>query len=260
MGIVNVTPDSFSDGGRFIDPARAIAHARRLIDEGVDIIDIGGESARPGAVPVSPQEEMDRVMPVIEGLKHCGKLISIDTRHAATMRAAIAAGAGMVNDVTALSGDPDSLNAISSSNALVCLMHMNGTPVDMQNRPIYVNVLGEISDFLHRRIAACETAGIDKRRIVADPGIGFGKALNHNLEIFRNVSYLKKLGVPLLVGASRKSFIGEISSAAESQQRLPGSLAAALWCFQQGVTLFRVHDVAATKQALEIYQAILEST
>lgn len=259
MGIVNVTPDSFSDGGRFIDPQRAITHARQLIVEGADIIDIGGESTRPGATPVSPQEEMDRVMPVIEGLRDCGKLISIDTRHASTMRAALAAGAGMVNDVTALTGDPDSINVISSSNALVCLMHMKGTPTDMQNKPSYVNVMREISDFLLRRIAFCEAAGIDKGRIVADPGIGFGKELIHNLDIIRCVSEFKKLGVPVLLGASRKRFIEAICPGAEMHQRLGGSLAVALWCLQQGTTLFRVHDVAATKQAFEVYQAILES-
>ena len=225
MGIVNVTPDSFSDGGRFIDPQRAIAHARQLIDEGADIVDIGGESTRPGATPVSVQEEIDRVIPVIEGLKDCGKLISIDTRHAATMRAALAAGAGMVNDVTALSGDSESINAILSSNALICLMHMKGAPVDMQNKPSYVNAVQEIADFLLRRIEFCETAGIDKSRIVADPGIGFGKALSHNLEILGNVAYLNKLGVPLLIGASRKRFIEDIFPGTETHQRLHGSLA-----------------------------------
>ena len=259
MGIVNVTPDSFFDGGRFIDPQRAIAHAHQLIGEGADIIDIGGESTRPGATPVSPQEELDRVMPVIEGLKDCGKLISIDTRHASTMRAALAAGAGMVNDVTALSGDSDSINVISASNALVCLMHMKGTPAGMQNKPSYVNVVQEISDFLLRRIELCEAAGIDKSRIVADPGIGFGKELIHNLNIIRCVSEFRNLEVPVLIGASRKRFIEAICPAAAAHQRLGGSLAVALWCLQQGATLFRVHDVAATKQAFEVYQAILES-
>lgn len=259
MGIVNVTPDSFSDGGRFIDPARAIAHARQLIAEGADIIDIGGESTRPGATPVSPQEEMDRVIPVIEGLKDCGKLVSIDTRHAATMRAALAAGAGMVNDVTALAGDPDSLRTVAEAGVPVCLMHMKGTPADMQNNPSYVNPAQEIGTFLQQRIDICKTAGILKKNIIVDPGIGFGKALSHNLDIIRSVSEFGKTGVPVLVGASRKRFIQEIFPGAETHQRLGGSLAVALWCLRQGVTLFRAHDVAQTKQAIAVYRALWES-
>lgn len=256
MGIVNVTPDSFSDGGRFIDPARAVAHAHQLIAEGADIIDIGGESTRPGAAAVSAQEEIDRVIPVIEGLKGCGKLISIDTRHAATMRAALAAGAGMVNDVTALAGDPDSLRTVAEAGVPVCLMHMKGTPADMQNSPSYVNPAQEIAAFLRQRIDICEAAGILKQNIITDPGIGFGKALPHNLDIIRSVSEFGKNGIPVLIGASRKRFIQEIFPGADMHQRLGGSLAVALWCLQQGVTLFRVHDVAQTKQAIAVFLAI----
>jgi len=259
MGIVNVTPDSFSDGGDFIDPGKAITHAQKLIADGADIIDIGGESTRPGAAPVSPQEEMDRVIPVIAGLRDCGKLISIDTRHATTMKEAIKAGAGMVNDVTALMNDPDSVHIVSSTNTLVCLMHMQGQPQTMQDNPNYTNVVQEVSEFLLRRIEFCETNGIDKGRIVVDPGIGFGKALTHNLKIIRNVSEFKKCGVPVLVGASRKRFIEAICPGAGMRQRLGGSLATALWCLQQGAALFRVHDVAETKQAFNIYQAIRDS-
>lgn len=256
MGILNVTPDSFSDGGRFIDPGKAVDHALRMIREGADIIDIGGESSRPGAAPVSPQEEMDRVLPVVEALKSCGALLSIDTRHAATMKAAIAAGAGMVNDITALAGDPDSVRVVAEAAVPVCLMHMQGTPQTMQDNPAYVNPVQEICDFLLHRIDFCEKNGVLKQNMIVDPGIGFGKRLSDNLDIIRNVSYFKKTGVPVLVGASRKRFIEELFPDAGTHQRIPGSVAVALWCLQQGASLFRVHDVAETKQAFAIFEAL----
>jgi dihydropteroate synthase len=259
MGILNVTPDSFSDGGRFIDPARAEEHALRMIAEGADIVDIGGESTRPGAAPVLPQEEMDRVLPVIERLKGCGTLLSVDTRHAATMKAAVAAGAGMINDITALEGDPDSVRVAAQTGIPVCLMHMQGTPQTMQDNPAYVNPVQEICDFLLRRIDFCEKNGVLKQNIIVDPGIGFGKRLTHNLDIIRNVSYFAKTGVPVLIGASRKRFIEELFPDAGKHHRTPGSVAVALWCLQQGASLFRVHDVAETKQAFAVFNAIRNS-
>lgn len=256
MGIVNVTPDSFSDGGLYDRAQAAIEQGLRLAEEGADIIDIGGESTRPGAAAVSAQEEMDRVLPVIEGLKGCGKLISIDTRNAATMRGALAAGAGMINDVSALCHDPDSLNVAAAAQAPVCLMHMQGDPQSMQKDPQYDDVVKDVFDFLARRIAACEAAGIDGNLIVADPGIGFGKTFGHNMDILRNIGQFTKLDVPVLVGVSRKSVIGKITGENEPARRAAGSVAAALWCLQQGASLFRVHDVAATKQAFEVFAAI----
>ncbi len=256
MGILNVTPDSFSDGGKFLNPERAVAQGLRLIREGADILDVGGESTRPGAEPVSAQEETDRVLPVIEGLQDCGALISIDTRHAATMKAALKAGAGMINDISALQNDPDSMAVAVKSDVLVCLMHSQGNPQTMQDNPIYNNVVSDVFAFLSQRIKDCETAGIDKNRLIADPGIGFGKALDHNLALLKNLRRLHDLDVSLLLGVSRKSFIAGICDGEiMPEQRLPGSLAAALWGLQQGVRIFRVHDVAETKQAFDVFQA-----
>lgn len=261
MGIVNVTPDSFSDGGQFTDPDRAAAHALRLIGEGADIIDIGGESTRPGAQAVTPAEEIDRVVPVIERLRGCGAIISIDTRHAATMRAAVAAGAGMVNDVSALCHDPDSLPFVAQAGVKLCLMHMKGEPRTMQERPVYRDVVTEVYDFLVDRVTQCETSGIGRDRLVIDPGIGFGKGLEHNIELIRNVSKLKNIGVPILIGASRKRFISQICAdvvpPAEPAQRVAGSIAAALHCWAQGASIFRVHDVAETRQAFAVARAVL---
>jgi len=264
MGIVNVTPDSFSDGGKFLSPRSAIDHACRLIDEGADIIDIGGESTRPGAVTISAQEEMDRVLPVIEGLKDCGKLISIDTRNAVTMNAAILAGAGMINDISALDNDKDALAIVAKSGVHICLLHMQGTPQTMQKSPSYNNVVTEVFEYLRKRIEICEAAGIEKSRIIADPGIGFGKGFEHNISLIRCVSEYRKLGVPILVGLSRKRFIEDIAKrCAEDQQmvlkpaqRVPGSLAAALWCVSQGAHIVRVHDVGQTRQALDVWHTL----
>lgn len=256
MGILNVTPDSFSDGGQFFSPARAIDRGRQMVAEGADIIDIGGESTRPGADPVIPAEEIERILPVIEGLRDCGALLSVDTRHAETMKAALAAGAGMINDVSGLQYDSASLSVAASSQAYICLMHSQGTPQTMQKNPQYQNVVEEVFRSLSKRIVACEAAGIEKIRILADPGIGFGKNLDHNLALLRNVAEFKKLDVPILIGVSRKSFIGNIAGGAPEDQRLSGSIAAVLWCLQQGVTLFRVHDVRETRQAFDVWQAI----
>lgn len=258
MGIVNVTPDSFSDGGLYLDTEKAIAHGLRLAAEGAQILDIGGESTRPGAAPVSVEEEQARILPVIRGLKDAGALISVDTRHAATMRAALEAGAGMVNDITALAGDPDSLAVVASSGARVCLMHMKGAPETMQDAPVYGDVFQEVYDFLAARIDACLRAGVNRNRIIVDPGIGFGKDLGHNITLLNRLGDFGSLNVPLLLGASRKRFIETIHPTAVSGQRLPGSLAAILSAYNKGIRAFRVHDVAETMQALAVYRSILD--
>lgn len=260
MGIVNVTPDSFSDGGRFFAPETAVARGRQMADEGARILDIGGESTRPGADAVSPEEEMRRVIPVLEGLKGCGAVVSVDTRHAATMAAALAAGAGMINDVTALTGDPQALAVVAGHpDCRICLMHMQGAPRTMQQAPVYRDVVSEVYDYLAARIDVCEKAGIAKSRLVADPGIGFGKTLAHNLALLQNLSVFQELGVPVMLGVSRKSFIDHIVPGSPPDQRLPGSLAAALWGAGQGAAILRVHDVRETAQALEIWNRLNRS-
>jgi dihydropteroate synthase len=260
MGIVNVTPDSFSDGGKFIDPELAIDHAMKMMDEGAAILDIGGESTRPGSAPVSPHEEMDRVIPVIEGLVGCNAVISVDTRHAATMKAAIKAGATMVNDVSALTHDPDSVKVVAEGLGIsVCLMHMQGDPKTMQAAPHYDNVVQEVFDYLAARIAVCEASGIARDRIVIDPGIGFGKTLEHNIKLLRSLDKFQSLGVPVLLGVSRKSFIEKIIPGTAADQRLPGSLAAALYGFSKRAQIFRVHDVAETRQAFAVFSEISQT-
>ena len=254
MGIVNVTPDSFHDGGRFADPADAIAHARRLIEEGADILDLGGESSRPGAAPVPADEELRRVLPVLEGVRDLGVPVSIDTRQPAVMRAVLAAGAAMINDVNALRA-PDALQAVAGTDASVCLMHMQGEPRTMQQAPRYADVLGEVTAFLEARIAACVAAGIDRRRIVVDPGFGFGKRFEDNLALARALPALAKLA-PVLVGFSRKSMIGAMTGRAATADRLAGSVAAALWAARRGAAILRVHDVAATRDALAVWQKL----
>lgn len=255
MGIVNVTPDSFSDGGAFIHPQAAIDHALKLIDEGADILDIGGESTRPGAQGISTDEEQDRILPVIEGLRSCGKRISVDTRHAATMRAAVAAGAGMINDVSALRGT-GALEAAAELRVPVCLMHMQGMPGTMQDAPQYEDVVSEILVFLADRIKIALAAGIEAGNMIVDPGIGFGKALHHNVDILNNLYKFQKLGVPVLLGTSRKSFIEKIHEGARTDQRLGGSIASVLCGYLQGVQIFRVHDVYETVQALRVFEVI----
>jgi len=256
MGVVNVTPDSFSDGGRYASRPAAIAHSRALMAAGADILDIGGESTRPGSAPVSIAEELDRAVPIIEELAKEGALVSIDTRRAAVMRAALAAGACIVNDVTALTGEPDSLSVVAESGAAVVLMHMQGEPRTMQQDPTYRDAPLDIYDFFAERIAACAAAGIAPARIALDPGIGFGKRDPHNLAILADLALYHGLGCALLLGVSRKSFIGRLSRGEDASQRLGGSLAAAVAGLDRGVQVIRVHDVAETAQAAAIWQAI----
>jgi dihydropteroate synthase len=258
MGVVNVTPDSFSDGGRFADAERAIAHGRALVAAGADIVDVGGESTRPGAAPISRQEELDRVMPVVTALARDGALVSIDTRHAEVMTAALAAGARIVNDVTALAGDGGSLDAVARSGAAVVLMHMRGEPSTMQRDPVFDDAPLDIHDFLAARLAACATAGITPDRVALDPGIGFGKRDPHNLAILGDLAIYHGLGCALALGVSRKSFIGRLSRGEDAEHRLPGSLAAALAGVARGAQIIRVHDAAETAQAFAIWRAIAD--
>jgi len=251
MGVVNVTPDSFSDGGRFFDPAAAIAHARRLADEGADLIDIGGESTRPGAAPVSADEELRRVIPVLE--KIADLCVSVDTRRPSVMREAIKAGASMINDVDAL-GAPGALDAVRSSECAVCLMHKKGEPATMQREPQYDDVVGEVKQFLNQRIEAAKAAGIAAGRIVVDPGFGFGKTAAHNLELLRRLKDFSSLEVPLLAGLSRKSTLGKLTGRPVGE-RLAGSLAMALLALQGGATILRVHDVKETRDVIAVWEA-----
>lgn len=254
MGVVNVTPDSFSDGGRFLAPSAAIEHALQLAAEGADILDIGGESTRPGADPIAIEEELRRVMPVIEGLRGRTRVpLSIDTRNAEVMRQAAQAGIAMVNDVSALTFDPAGVEMAARIGVPIVLMHAQGDPRTMQRNPTYRDVVLDVYDRLAERIEACERAGIPRARLVVDPGIGFGKTLAHNLTLLGSLSILHGLGCAVLLGASRKSFIGGLTGA-RADDRLPGSIAAALLAAEQGVQLIRVHDVAATRQALALWQ------
>jgi dihydropteroate synthase len=254
MGVVNVTPDSFSDGGRYLSADKAIAHALQLEAEGADMLDIGAESTRPGAAPVGLEEECARVLPVIEALVRQARVpLSIDTRKAEVMRRAARAGASLINDVSALTHDPDGLAAAAATGLPVVLMHAQGDPRTMQVQPRYDDVVLDVCDALEARIEDCERAGIPRTRLVVDPGIGFGKTLAHNLALLGALSIFHGLGCPLLLGASRKSFIGKLTGA-DADNRLPGSLAAALLGAAQGAQMLRVHDVAATRQALAIWQ------
>ena len=256
MAVLNVTPDSFSDGGRYAESEAAIEHGWRLCEAGADIVDIGGESTRPGAEPVSPGEEIDRVVPVVEGLRKVEIPISVDTRHVDVMRAAVAAGATIVNDTSALTHDADSLEVVRDLGVPVVLMHCQGDPKTMQTAPHYVDPICDIYDYLEARIAACRAAGIDDERIIVDPGIGFGKTVTDNLDILANMAMLHGLSSGLLVGASRKSFIERLSPGTPVDQRVPGSLAAALAVLRAGVQVVRVHDVAETRQAINVWGAI----
>jgi dihydropteroate synthase len=256
MGVVNVTPDSFSDGGLFLEPASAIAQGRRLHAEGADLVDVGGESTRPGAATVSAEEEIRRVVPVVEALAADGILVSIDTRKASVMRAALAAGARMINDISALRHDPDSLQVAGESGLAVVLMHSQGEPATMQRQPAYEHAPLDVFDHLQDRIQAWEQAGFQRDRLLIDPGIGFGKTVTHNLEILSRLGLYLGLGLPLLLGVSRKSFIARIAGDAAVTDRLAGSLAAVLHGLTQGLSVVRVHDVAATKQALRVWQGL----
>ena len=256
MGVVNVTPDSFSDGGDYALSAAAIERGLELTAAGAEILDIGGESTRPGAEPVSMEEELRRTIPVVRALAAVGAVVSIDTRHARVMREAIAAGATIVNDVTALAGDPESLPALARGEASVVLMHMRGEPRSMQANPAYDDAPLEIRDYLAERVADCLRAGIAPARIAVDPGIGFGKNDEHNLALLRGLGLLQELGVAVVLGVSRKSFIGRLSRGEAPKQRLPGSLAAGLAGLDRGVQILRVHDAAETRQALAIWEAL----
>ncbi len=263
MGIVNVTPDSFSDGGQFFDPEAAIAHGIALVHDGAHTLDVGGESTRPGAETVKAKDEIDRIMPVINGLRQndaCRNIkISIDTRNSETMVEALKAGASIVNDISALTHDSQSINVVAEANVPVVLMHAQGAPQSMQKNPKYNNVVHDVFKFLESRINFCKTHRIDPQMIICDPGIGFGKTLEHNLLLHRNIRKFHDLGVPLMLGASRKSFIAKVSHDEPPADRIPGSLSAALYGYQQGVQIFRVHDVKETLQAFKIYDAILSA-
>lgn len=256
MGVLNVTPDSFSDGGLFLETGAAIEQGRRLAAEGAAIVDVGGESTRPGSQAVPLEEELRRVLPVVRALAGDGICVSIDTRKAAVMAAALEAGARIVNDVSALQHDPDSLGLVASRGATVVLMHCQGEPATMQVQPIYDRAALDVYDHLEARIQACEAGGIDRTRLIVDPGIGFGKTVAHNLEILHHLGIYHGLGVALLLGVSRKSFIARAAGEAPVDQRLGGSLAAALFGYRQGASILRVHDVAATRQAVRIWNAM----
>jgi len=256
-GIVNVTPDSFSDGGRFIDPERAAEQGVRLVEEGADLLDIGGESTRPGAQPISAGEEIARVAGVIEGLaKRTNVPISIDTSKPEVMRAAVAAGAGLINDVRALRED-GALDAAAALGVPVILMHMPGDPRTMQDDPHYDDVVGDVHRFLTDRLFACQMAGIDKKRILVDPGFGFGKTLAHNLLLLRDLARFAEIA-PVVVGLSRKGMIGTLTGRKEHAERAAGSAAAALIAVQNGAAIVRVHDVAVTRDALAVWRGVVE--
>jgi dihydropteroate synthase len=258
MGIVNVTPDSFSDGGLAAAADDAVALARRHLADGAAIVDIGGESTRPGAAEVPLEEEWRRIAPVVERLAADRVPVSVDTRKAEIMRRALALGVPMINDVSALTFDPAALGVVADSGAEIVLMHAKGLPEDMQRNPAYDDVAAEVLRYLEARIAACVAAGIDRRRIVADPGIGFGKTFRHNLTLMAALPRFRELGVRILVGASRKGFIGWLTGVEAADRRVAGSIGAALAAAQGGADMLRVHDVAETVQALTVYRAALD--
>jgi len=252
MGVVNITPDSFSDGGRFLEPHAAVDHARKLAEEGADLIDIGGESTRPGAAAVSEAEELRRILPVLQRLTDLP--VSVDTRRPAVMRAALEAGASMINDVQALQA-PGAVEAVRGSNCAICLMHMKGEPATMQREPHYDDVVAEVKEFLQLRLRAAEGAGIARERLVVDPGFGFGKTAAHNLTLLARLAEFQGLGVPLLAGLSRKSTLGKVTGR-PAAERLAGSLAMALLALQGGATILRVHDVRETRDVIAVWEAV----
>lgn len=255
MGVVNVTPDSFSDGGRYSRTGEAVAHGLKLAGKGADILDIGGESTRPGAQPVDVEAELARVIPVIQGLRQeTACPISIDTSKPKVMQAAIEAGADMINDVNGLRG-PGALDTAASLGASVCLMHMQGEPRTMQAEPRYRDVVTEVADFLAQRVESCLAAGIRREQLVIDPGFGFGKTLEHNLALLNGIEALRQSGVPVLAGLSRKSMLGSITGRTSTDQRLAASLAAALLAAQRGAAILRVHDVAETCDVIKVWLA-----
>jgi len=255
MGVVNVTPDSFSDGGDFAEASQAIDHARAMLAAGADIVDVGGESTRPGAQPVPPEQEAARVLPVVRALAHAGAMVSIDTRHAAVMGEAVEAGAAIINDVTALTSDPESARVAARSGAAIVLMHMLGDPQTMQADPRYADVTCDLLDYFAQRLADLERVGVERARIAVDPGIGFGKTVQHNLRLLDELAAFHVFGCPILLGASRKSFIGRLSRDEKPKQRLAGTLAAHQMGYDRGVQIVRVHDVAEAFQARAVWLA-----
>lgn len=257
MGILNVTPDSFSDGGRYLAGDALAARIAELLADGADIIDVGGESTRPGALPVSEDEELARVLPAVEAIRRMSDIpISIDTTKAAVARRALAAGANIVNDISALEMDADMTAVLRESGARVVLMHMRGRPRDMQTAPHYDDVTAEINAYLARRIEALEAAGIPRSRMIVDPGLGFGKTTAHNLQILRELETFTRHGCPLLVGHSRKRFLGDLTDLADPQDRDPATALVSVWCASKGADILRVHNVAATRQALAVWGAL----
>ncbi len=257
MGILNVTPDSFSDGGSFNNLDRALFHAERMINQGATLIDVGGESTRPGAAKVSLQEELDRVIPVVEAVhKNLDTIISVDTSTPDVITQSAAVGVGLINDVRALQRE-GALDAAASTNLPICLMHMQGQPDTMQKAPSYDDVVSDIHAFLAERIDACAAVGINKERLILDPGFGFGKALEHNYQLLNQLDTFHKLGLPLLVGVSRKTMIGKVLNDRPADQRLMGSVAAAVIAAMKGASILRVHDVAETCDAIKIVEATL---
>lgn len=256
MGILNVTPDSFSDGGAWADEPDAVATGLRMASEGADIVDVGGESTRPGAPPVLPEKEQARVVPVIRALVARGVRVSVDTRNAATMRAALEAGAAIVNDVSGFSHDPDAARIVARARCPVVVMHMRGTPDDMTTRAIYRDPVAEVAEELRDRVAAIRRAGVADEAIAIDPGIGFAKKMEHSVAVLRGLEAFTAMGYPVLVGLSRKSFIGTISGEPDPRRRLGGSVAGALYAAAHGAAILRVHDVAETVQAIKVWQAL----
>jgi dihydropteroate synthase len=258
MGVINVTPDSFSDGGAFIEPESAVTHGKRLINEGADILDIGGESTRPGADPVSEDEELWRVMPVLEGLAGGGAQLSIDTMKPGVARLAIDTGATIVNDVTAFRFAPEMAQLVAESGATACLMHMLGEPRTMQLNPTYDDVVSDVKAFLEERLAFAVSEGVPEDKVWLDPGIGFGKNLDHNLELLRRLDELAAIGRPLVIGTSRKSFLGKLTGR-DVAERLAGTIATNVLALERGATIFRVHDVAEVGDALKVAAATVGS-
>jgi dihydropteroate synthase len=258
MGVLNVTPDSFSDGGDFLDSGKAASRAAAMLDEGAEIIDVGGESTRPGSDPVPQEEEVHRIVPVIQKIvaERPDAIVSIDTYRAATAGAALEAGARIVNDVSALRGDPRMAAFAAAARCPLILMHMLGEPKTMQSDPRYGDVVREVRDFLAARAEHAVAAGVEPENIILDPGIGFGKTLEHNLELLRRLDELAELGFPVLVGASRKSFIGRITGVEEAKERVSGTVAANVMAYERGATFFRVHDVRANREALAVAHAV----
>ncbi len=258
MGVLNVTPDSFSDGGRYLDVEAAVARALEMVEEGADIIDIGGESTRPGAAPVCLESELERVIPVVQALRGLtGCLLSVDTSKAAVARAAIEAGAGAINDVTALRGDPDMAAAAAETGAGVVLMHMRGSPATMQREPRYTDVVGEVREFLWERLQTAVASGIDPDCVVLDPGIGFGKSVEHNLELLRRLEVLARIGRPVLIGVSRKSFLGRILGSERLADRDWPTVGLTAYSAEKGASIVRVHQVRSNVEAARMMEAIL---